>query len=628
VKVRRATSPTPPTAADLLSRLPVVCLLLAALVVVVYLSATHCGFVNYDDPDYFSANRHVQAGLTASGAVWAFTTGELGNWHPLTWLSLMLDAEWAGNNPSGPHLTNIFFHAANTLLLFLMLHRLTRAVWRSAMVAALFALHPLHVESVAWISERKDVLSAFFGLLALLAYVGFTEETKVHPPSSGSGATRRSKANVCYALTFVLFAASLMSKPMLVTLPFVMLLLDWWPFRRISNLELRNSNLARLLVEKIPFFALALVACVVTFVVQQKGGAVADMTSYPLSVRLENALVSYARYLGKTFWPEPLAVPYPHPGAWPMGLVIFSAGLFVALCAIAIVLARKLPYLSTGWFWFVGMLVPVIGIVQVGDAAMADRYTYLPLVGVFIALVWGAAELSGKLPVPKPALIFTVALILIFLGWRTRVQLQFWKDSGTLFRHTLAVTKNNYTAENDLGTWLAANGQTDEAMACFRRVLGLRPDNVTALYNLGNALARQKRWDEAVENYRHALKIDPSRADVLVNLGVTLTAKNKDETAEARACYEAALKLDPDSVSAHNNLGVLLFRQGDFSGAAEQFLAASRLEPEQPQHYANLGDALARMGKTSAAAECYRQALQLDPENEKFQRKLQSVGGQ
>jgi Tfp pilus assembly protein PilF len=625
MKIPRATSSPAPADGGLLSLPPVVGLLLAVLALAVYLPATHCGFVNYDDPDYYIANRHVQSGLTASGVAWAFTTGQLGNWHPITWLSLMLDAEWFGKNPSGPHLINLVFHAVNTVLLFILLHRLTRTMWRSAAVAALFALHPLHVESVAWISERKDVLSTFFGLLTLLCYARYAASGELQVASAKSVTAASPVARPTsryYWLALFFFALGLMSKSMLVTLPFVMLLIDFWPLNRFSLSAFRLP----LLLEKIPFFALALVMCVVTFIAQQKGGAVADMTSYPLPVRLENAVVSYARYVGKAFWPEPLALPYPHPGAWPLTTVICAGALLLASGAAAIVTMRKLPYFATGWLWFAGMLVPVIGIVQVGDAAMADRYTYLPLAGLFIVVVWGAAEIGAKLRVPKPALIAAVALVLAAAGWRTRGQIQYWTDSGTLFRHALAVTQNNFTADNNLGTWLAANGQTDEAMACFQRVLRLRPDNVTALYNLGNAFARQKRWDDAMDNYRHALRLDPNRADVLDNLGAALTAKN--QIPEARACYAAALKLDPDSVSAHNNLGVLLFRQGDFSSAAEQFLAASQLEPDQAQHYANLGDALAKMGKMSDAAQCYSQALQLEPENPKYQRKLQAVGGQ
>ncbi len=350
----------------------VLCLLLVAVTLAVYWPVLRCDFVNYDDPDYFTSNPRVLAGLTSPNMVWAFSTGHTGNWHPLTWLSLMLDATLFGKGPLGPHLTNLLLHAANTVLLFMLLQRLTAANWRSAFVAALFALHPLHVESVAWIAERKDVLSTFFGLLALGAYARYVEKSKVQSP----------KSKVFYGLALLFFALGLMSKPMLVTLPFVMLLLDYWPLKRIADCGLRiadskSSALSvvdsplpkfnRLLVEKWPFFLLSAISCVVTFIVQQKSGTVASLARVSMAGRMENSFVSYARYLGNTFWPVNLAVLYPHPIHWAAGPVVFSLLLVIGLSVAAVWLGRRFPFVFTGWFWFVGTLVPVIGLVQVGN---------------------------------------------------------------------------------------------------------------------------------------------------------------------------------------------------------------------------------------------------------------------
>ncbi len=606
----------------------VLCLLLVAVTLIVYWPVTRCDFVNYDDPDYFSSNSHVQAGLTSDNVAWAFGTGRASNWHPLTWLSLMLDRELSGCGPAGPHFTNLLFHLANTVLLFLLLQRLTRATWRSAFVAALFALHPLHVESVAWISERKDVLSTFFGLLALWTYACYAQRVTsdrwqvTRADSTSSPVTCHPSLHYFLALFF--FALGLMSKPMLVTLPFLMVLLDWWPLQRVTSGKWPVAGARSLVVEKMPFFVLSAISCVVTFVAQQKGGAVVKLARIPMTGRIENAFVSYARYLGKTLWPAPLANPYPYPGHWEFPLVIYSVALVAGLSAIAILSARRFPFFFTGWFWFVGTLVPVIGLVQVGNAAMADRYSYLPLIGVFIIVVWGAGAVCASWRVPGPLVIFLAAIILTACAWRTRVQSGYWKDSGTLFRHTLAVTENNYVACNDLGTWLSGNGRVAEAMDCFRESLQIKPDNPDALYNLGNAFAKLGNRDEAINHYQRALQITPDQPDILNNLGFALAAKK--QFADAAACFEAALKLDPDSADAHNNLATVLFIQKRYDEAVRHFREALRLTPGNPQLYSNLGDALAKQGQTAEAVKSYQEALRLKPGDPQIKAKLQALG--
>ncbi len=607
-----------------------ICLLLIAATLAVYWPVIHCDFLNYDDPLYFTSNPHVLKGLTPGGVVWAFTTGHASNWHPVTWLSLMLDAQMFGKGPIGPHLTNLLLHAANTMLLFLLLRRLTAATWRSALVAALFALHPLHVESVAWVTERKDVLSAFFGLLSLWAYAGYARKvtsdrwqvTSSESAAAPSPVTRH--ASLFYWLAVIFFALGLMSKPVLVTLPLMMLLLDWWPLGRVTGDRRPVTGVARLVAEKIPFFVLGAVSCVVTFIVQQKGGAVAALTDYSLSERIENAFVSYARYLGKMFWPATLATPYPHPGHWPFGLVLFAVVLFAALCVAAVWWGQKFPFAPAGWFWFVGMLVPVIGLVQVGDQSMADRYTYLPVIGVFMVLVWGVGEACVHWRVPKEAAIFLAAIVLAACALRTRDQLGYWQNSGTLFRHVLAVTKNNYVAENNLGTWLSGRGQIAEAMDCYRQSLKIKPGNVDALYDLGNAFARLGDWDNAIADYRRALEITPDQADILNNLGFALAAKR--QFAEAIADFNAALKLNPDSAGAHNNLATVLFMQHRFDEAEQHYREALRLTPDNPQIYANLGDTLIRLGRTPEAVKCYQAALRLAPDDPQIKAKLQALG--
>jgi tetratricopeptide (TPR) repeat protein len=591
-----------------------ICVLLAAATLAVFWPVTGCDFVNYDDPDYFFSNVHVRAGLTWNGVAWAFRTVHASNWHPLTWLSLMLDAELFGKGAAGPHFTNLLFHAANTVLLFLLLRKLTAAVWRSAFVAALFALHPLHVESVAWISERKDVLSAFFALLALLAYARFVEESKVQSP----------KSKVFYVLVLFAFACGLMAKPMLVTLPFVMLLLDWWPLQRISNPEFQMANFRRLLWEKIPFFVLSAISCVITFVVQKKSGAVATLTGFSMPARIENTFVSYARYLGKALWPDPLAVPYPFPDHWKLSLVIYSAALMAGLSAIAILFARKFPFAFTGWFWFVGTLVPVVGVVQVGHQSMADRYTYLPLIGLFIIFAWGAGECRANWRVPRPLFVFLAATILAACAARARIQTTYWQNSETLFTHALAVTEDNYVACNNLGTWFSNHGQIAAAMDCYRQSLQIKADNPDVLYDLGNAFSKIGEWDAAIDNYHRALQVTPDQADILDNLGFALAAKK--QFPEAITNFEAALKLDPDFPDAHNNLATVLFMEHHFEEAAQHYREAIRLTPDNAQIYANLGDTLARQGNIPEAMQNYQTALRLKPDDAKTRAKLQALG--
>ena len=577
------------------SRFPVwlMAALLALVTIALYWPATSHDFVNYDDNFYVTSNVHVQNGLTLESLKWAFFNPVAANWHPLTLLSHMLDCQLFGLKPWGHHLTSVLLHAVNTVLVFLFLRRLTDAIWRSLLVAAVFGLHPLHVESVAWVAERKDVLSTCFGLLALIFYTRYvqcvTSDTcqvtgpKVIPASVLSRVTHH--PSLFYGLALFFFALGLMSKPMLVTWPFVMLLLDYWPLERF-----KPGCAWRLVGEKIPFFALTAVASVVTFVVQQHGGALGEGENLPFGARSGNALISYCRYLAKMFWPTDLAIFYPHPGYWPLERVFFAGGLIVGISVLLYVKRRRYPFLLMGWLWFCGTLVPVIGLVQVGEQAMADRYTYIPSLGMLIVVIWGAYELTRSWRYQELALsVAGCAVIVLCLGL-TRQQLGYWKDSESLFRHALEVTENNYLAHNDLGTALDRKGQTDEAISQFRTAIRLTPDYAEAHNNLGIALVEKGQTDEAISQFQEAIRLKPDDAEAHSNLGNALVEKG--QTDEAISQYQEAIRLKPDDAEAHNNLGSALVKKGQTDEAINQYQEAIRLKPDCAEARNNLAHAL------------------------------------
>jgi tetratricopeptide (TPR) repeat protein len=614
---------------ETMRRPSMLCLLLALCTFAVFLPVARQGFVNYDDSDYVTENSHVLGGLKWANIVWAFTTGHASNWHPLTWLSHMLDCQLFGHAAGPQHLVSVGFHVANTLLLLLLLRRMTGALWRSALVAALFALHPLHVESVAWASERKDVLSGFFFLLTLGAYVRYVEvqspKSKAQSPSTASNkAPSPSRityhASRYFVLSLSLFALGLMSKPMLVTLPFVLLLMDYWPLHRFepSTLNPQPSTLLRLVVEKAPFFLLAAASSVITFIVQRKGGAVS--TSLTVGARIANALVSYIRYIGKTFWPVDLSILYPHPGRWPAWQVIASAVLLLGIFAAVLLLARRRPYLAVGWLWFCGTLVPTIGLVQVGIQSMADRYTYLPLIGLFMMLAWGANELIPERPWREQALAIGGMLLLAASALLTERQVQFWRDSEALFGHAVQVTRDNYLAYNNLGFYQSGKGRTAEAMRNYRQALKINPAYEDALNNLGYALAGQKKFADAIPYYEAALHVRPNHAEVHNNLGNALSEMGRID--EAIQHYLIVLSQKPDHADAHNNLGIALAMKGKLDEAIPHFQAAIRSKPSYASAHSNLGNALAAQYKLDSAIQEYKEALQLKPDDAQAQNNL------
>ena len=619
-----AKSASRPSVASRPSAQTVALLVLLGLgILLVFWPVARCGFLNYDDDGYVTDNAHVRTGLSVGNVLWAFGAGETGNWHPITWLSLMWDAQMYGLVPYGFHLTNLVLHIANTLLLFLVLKKLAGRPWPAAMVAALFGLHPLHVESVAWISERKDVLSALFFMLTLLCYARYVSST-VHSPRSTVGGVHHSRFTIHYLLALLFFALGLMSKPMLVTVPFVLLLLDFWPLTRVQGSEFKVQSWGRLVREKIPFFVLSAASCVITFIVQKKGDAVQSLALFPMSMRVENAILSYGRYLGKVFWPVDLAMPYPYPVQIPSAAMWMTLALLAGVSGWALYHARRFPFLFTGWMWFLGMLVPVIGLVQVGAQAMADRYTYLPLIGFFIAVVFGLDAFIRGLRVPQALVIALAGAVLTVLSARTRTQIGYWQDSETLFRRAIAVTRDNAEAYEHLGTYhLRIRNDLTNARDCYQRAVGIAPGRISARVNLGSALLLAGDGDGAAEQFEAVLRMAPGDADANCDLGYLFAARGQFD--QAIACYDAAIQSRPDFSSAYHDRGLAFAAKGQWDNAVRDYREAIRLDPAHVSTHVHLGTALAQQGNTDAAAREFAEALRLDPGNPEAQRQLESL---
>jgi tetratricopeptide (TPR) repeat protein len=586
-----------------------IALLIGAATLAAFWPVVHNEFIKFDDGFYVTLNPRVSSGLSWSNAGWAFRTGYQSNWHPLTWLSHMLDVQVFGLRPGWHHLVNLLFHAANAVLLFVLLQRMTGAVWRSAFVAAFFALHPLHVESVAWIAERKDVLSTFFFLLTLWAYVRYVDERREQSGEGREGNAPRSTlhapisylpSSIFYLLSLVFFALGLMSKPMLVTLPCVLLLLDWWPLQRIRPAAI-GPQLITLLREKAPFFCLALASSVVTFLVQEQGRAIKAVL--PFAPRVANAVASYLKYLGKIFWPVDLAIFYPHPdlrfpvsAQWPEWQIVAAALLLVALSWWTLRRLKPQPWLSVGWFWYLGTLVPVIGLVQVGNQAMADRYTYIPLIGIFIALVWGTAEACRGHAWAKPVMAGAGVALVTACAWATHSQVKYWRTNFILFQHALAVTANNAVAHYHVGSGYKDQDNYGLALAHFQAAVRADPSYADGYYGLGLTLEHIGQLSQAVEEYRATLRLRPWSVDLHNHLGALLSTLGKRD--EAIREFQQTLQLSPDFVEAHYNVGVLLSDRGDFSGAASHFGEVVRLKPDDTEARAQLAAANAHLQRT------------------------------
>jgi tetratricopeptide (TPR) repeat protein len=557
---------------------------LAVSAFLVFWQVRNFDFVDYDDDVYVFDNPHVLNGLTADTVSWAVTTGYGAFWHPLTWLSLILDGQFYGSNPAGFHLTNLFLHIINTLLLFMVLKKMTGGLWQSAFVAALFALHPLHVESVAWISERKDVLSTFFWLLTMLAYAQYVKKP---------GAAR-------YLLVLLIFALGLMAKPMLVTLPFVFLLLDYWPFeRKISR---------RVLAEKIPFIVLSIAASVVAFFAQHSSGSISSFTALPLKFRIGNALISYLIYIEKMFFPAGLSPFYPHPVENISVFYAIISAVFLLLVTIAVIrFAKNHRYLVTGWFWYLGTLIPVLGIIQVGNHAMADRYTYITLTGLFIIIAWGVPELFAK----KTILGVLMIIVLTTLGIFAHRQTGFWKNSFALFSHANNVTQNNYVAYNNLGSAYARLGNYTESIKLYSQAIVFKPDYAMANYNLGIVYDKLSRPNEAIEADSQAIRLKPDYAQVYYNLGVVYDKLNRSD--EAIEAYNQAIRIRSDYAKPHLGLGVVYGKLSRPADAIEAYNQAIRIDPYYAEAYNNLGVSYGRLARWPQAIDACKNAVRIKP---------------
>jgi Tfp pilus assembly protein PilF len=587
-----------------------VCLSLALAVLCVYLQVSAHEFISYDDRLYVVENPHIASGLSQDGFRWAFSATQGGNWHPLVWLSHMLDCHLYGMNPGRHHLTNVILHIVNTILLFIVFRRMTGASWRSALVAAVFALHPLHVESVAWVSERKDVLSTFFWMLIMWSYVRYVARP------SGSR----------YLWVLLLFALGLMSKPMLVTLPCVLLLLDYWPLGRFKNptpatpRSFRSSThrlggasaspAFRLIWEKLPLLVLAVMVSVFTVQFQRSEGGL--WTSLPLNVKIANALVSYGHYLVKMVWPSGLAVIYPHTGM-PPAWQVAGAGLMLAATTAGVAWkTTRHPYLAFGWLWYLGTLVPVIGVVQVGFQGMADRYTYVPLIGIFVMIAWAGADLAAEVRSRRIAAAALATMVLLILSMMSWVQTGYWRNGIVLFRHALGVTSNNFVAHNQLGIDLYLKGRLDEAVDQYWEALSIYPDYFDAHYNLGMALEQQGKTDDAIEEYSKALSIDRDRADAHRRLGDVLAGEGR--VGEALGHYLEVLRVDPNDAVVCAYAGFLFRAMGRTDEAIRFFRRAVRMAPELAQVHNVLGEVLVGEGRLEEAAWHFREALRIDPD--------------
>ena len=573
--------------------------LLFLLTACTFLPTLKNDFINFDDPVYVVKNVHVNQGLTWVGVGWAFHATDGGIWLPLTWFSHMLDCQLYGLESWGHHLTNVLLHAVNAVLVFLWMRRMTGTTWRSFFLAAFFGLHPLRVESVAWVAERKDVLSVLFGLLTLWAYVEFVRQIQ----------SNSFRAKKFYVLALVFFSFGLMAKPMLVTLPYVFLLLDYWPLSRLQD----DKNAWWLIVEKWPFFLLSALASIVSFAVQEHGKAIAWIAP---RFRIENAVVSYVRYIGKLFWPENLCIYYPYPGQWPLGTVLSAAILLAAISLVFIWCRRNHPYLLVGWLWFLGTLVPVIGLVQIGGQAMADRYTYIPQIGLLLCLIWSAHALTKAWKQQVSILSLTAVVTIIACMTLTHRQIAWWKDSEKLFRHAITITSGNVLAHVSLGVALSDAGRIDEAIEQYHVALRDSPDDALTHFNLGIALDRKGYITESISEYRQALKMRPDYADAHLNLGVALGKTGQNS--EALAQLQQALALKPESVSTHLSLGNLLDQLGWFDEAMSQYQRAIQLEPSRAEVYNGLGITLGHQGKLNEAVQQLREAVRLSPSSSDF----------
>ncbi len=595
-----------------------ICVALALGTLALYGRVIGYPFIQFDDVDYISANPDVTGGLNWPNVVWAFNGAHVGNWHPLTWLSHMLDCQCFGLQAGYHHLVNVLWHTANSLLLFWFLLATTGFRWRSACVAALFAWHPLHVESVAWVAERKDGLSTFFWLLTLLAYARYAQGKANALAGTAAPGTRHPFR--FYALALGAYALAIMSKPMVVTLPFVLLLLDYWPLQRLPAASFQFSIWKRILIEKIPFALLSLALCVGTFLAQDGSGAVMNMAR---ASRLGNIPVSYVRYLSKTFWPADLSIYYPYIHDWSIAASAGSALVLLLISGLALVLIRRQPWLMVGWFWFLGTLVPAIGFVQVGLQSMADRYTYIPSIGLFIVIVWGVCEFYQRRPAFKPSLPLIGGAALVACVVTTTLQLSYWQSSVKLFFHAVDTTTDNFVALNSLGCALKEIGRNDEAIKVFEESIRIESHYWPSHRNLAMSLLDKHEPDAAFQRFNAVLNLKPDDASLRYELSLYLLGYQRIEAAKTQLA--AALVLNPAYPEAHDLLGAIARQQAKPAEAIPHFLQALKLNPNYAEAQFNLGLALEQQGQFREAVGHYRVARRLAPDSPAIVKALKQI---
>ncbi len=574
-------------------------LILLTPILLIYSQVVQFGYINFDDNQYVYENPHVQKGITAESISWAFTSIYAANWHPVTWLSHMLDISLFGMNPGMHHLVNVIFHIFNTLLLFFVFREMTGKSFQSAVIAILFAVHPLHVESVAWIAERKDVLSSFFWMLTLWAYIRYVKASDIK----------------FYLVMHVFFALGLMSKPMLVTLPFVLMLLDYWPLKRIHSMKgddfNATGNIKKIFIEKVPLLIMSIASCWLTYIAQKHGGAMSSAHVYPFDLRIANVATAYIGYIGKIFWPFHLSIFYPLPMKIALWKSIGSTFLLAVMTFLFCIRMRQNRYLTVGWFWYLGTLVPVIGLVQVGLQAMADRYAYIPSIGIFIVIAWGIPGVISKAGQKEFTLVFPVtvfSILLMILSW---FQVNHWSGSIALFNNAIRHTDHNYIAHNNLGLGLIAEGRVEEAIEQFRLALENHPYPERPYTNMGHALFLQHHYNEAIRYHNIALDHAPDFFKAHNNLGVALAAEGRFD--EAISHYLKAIKLAPDAAEIYNNLGVAFSAEEKYNDAVKYFLWAVKKNPAYAEAYNNLGLVFARNGQLIKAHQCFQEAVRLKP---------------
>jgi tetratricopeptide (TPR) repeat protein len=576
---------------------------LIAVTLSVYWQVKDHQFINFDDDYYVTSNSHILTGLNIENIKWAFFSTYASNWHPITWISHMIDIKYFGMNPGMHHLVNVTFHILNTILLFIILNKMTGAMWRSAFVSALFALHPMHVESVAWISERKDVLSTLFWMLTMLAYYSYTRNRNVSR----------------YMLTILFFGIGLMSKPMMVTLPFALLLLDFWPLNREGLISPAQDNgaicdtinikvLFKLIIEKIPLIVLTLFACGITFYAQSTSGSVAS-TSF--AFRIQNVIISYVIYLWKLIWPLKLAVFYPYPREFNMLMVLICLLFLITVTSIILIYARKLPFLATGWFWYLGTLVPVIGFVKVGDQSMADRYTYIPYIGIFIIVAWGIPDLISRMSQKKFILPGSIIIVLTVLSLRTWFQIAYWKDDVSLFSHCLEVNSDNYVALVHLAGGFVEQGKSEKAIYYFQKELSIHPTDPFALNGLGRLYNKLGQYDKSIQLYTKEIRYYPKDVNPNFDLGTIYAAKGDLDKAIKQFSY--VVKLDPKYALAYYNLGTISLQKQEINKAIEYCTSALRLNYNDKDSHCLLGVALMKQERIDDAISHFSEALRIDP---------------